>query len=72
VIQRRAQAPARRCLDWTERRPHVGGPVGTALATLALDRGWVRRLRGTRAVVVTPPGRAQLKKVFNLRWEERP
>mgnify|MGYP003694664021 CR=1 FL=1 len=27
---------------------------------------------GTRAVAVTPPGRAQLKKVFNLRWEERP
>jgi hypothetical protein len=27
-------------------------------------------VRGTRAVVVTPVGRAQLKKVFNLRWEE--
>jgi DNA-binding transcriptional ArsR family regulator len=62
---------AQRCLDWTERRPHVAGPVGTALASLALDRGWVRRVRGTRAVVVTPGGRAQLKKVFNMRWEER-
>ena len=72
VVPRRAEASARRCLDWTERRPHVAGPVGTALATLALDRGWVRRLRGTRAVVVTPPGRMQFKKVFNLRWEERP
>jgi hypothetical protein len=50
----------------------VAGPVGTALATLALDRGWVRRLRGSRAVAVTPLGRAQLAKVFNLRWEERP
>ena len=65
-------APARRCLDWTERRPHVAGPVGTALAKVALDRGWVRRLRGTRAVAVTPPGRMELKKVFNLRWEEKP
>lgn len=72
VVLRRARAPARRCLDWTERRPHVAGPVGTALAKVALDRGWVRRLRGTRAVVVTPAGRAQLRKVFNLRWEERP
>jgi DNA-binding transcriptional ArsR family regulator len=67
---RRGAPAARRCLDWTERRPHVAGPVGTALATLALERGWVRRLRGTRAVVVTPAGRAQLKKVFNVRWEE--
>ena len=72
VVVRDAPAPARRCLDWTERRPHVAGPVGTALAKVALDRGWVRRLRGTRAVAVTPPGRAGLKKVFNLRWEERP
>jgi DNA-binding transcriptional ArsR family regulator len=70
VVARAAQAPARRCLDWTERRSHVAGPVGTALAKVAFDRGWVRRLRGTRAVAVTPPGRAQLEKVFNLRWEE--
>jgi len=72
VVVRDAPAPARRCLDWTERRPHVAGPVGTALAKVALDRGWVRRLRGTRAVAVTPPGRTELEKVFNLRWEEKP
>jgi DNA-binding transcriptional ArsR family regulator len=71
-VPRREQAPARRCIDWTERRPHVAGPVGTALAKVALDRGWVRRVRGTRAVAVTMVGRAQLAKVFNLRWEERP
>ena len=72
VTLHRAPVPARRCLDWTERRPHVAGPVGTALAEVALDRGWVRRLRGTRAVAVTPLGRAQLSRVFNVRWEERP
>ena len=68
---RREQPAARRCLDWTERRPHIAGPLGTALATLALERGWVRRVRGTRAVVVTPKGRTQLDKVFHVRWEER-
>ena len=71
VRGRREQPAARRCLDWTERRPHVAGPLGTALATLALDRGWVRRVRGTRAVVVTPTGRTQLEKHFDVRWEER-
>ncbi len=72
VVPRQAEVAARRCIDWTERRPHVAGPVGTGLATLALDRGWVRRRRGTRALAVTPLGRTHLHKVFNLRWEERP
>jgi len=66
----RAQAPVRRCLDWTERRPHVAGAVGTALAELALRRGWVRRRRGTRALLVTPSGRTQLQRVFNVRYLE--
>jgi hypothetical protein len=71
VRDRAKQPAARRCLDWTERRPHVAGPVGTALSSLALERGWVRRLRGSRAVVVTSAGRVALKKVFNVRWEKR-
>jgi len=69
---RREQPAARRCVDWTERRPHIAGPIGTALATLALDRGWIRRVRGTRAVVVTAAGRTQLQKIFHVRWEEKP
>jgi DNA-binding transcriptional ArsR family regulator len=69
---RREQPPARRCIDWTERRPHVAGPVGTGLASLALDRGWVRRVRGTRAVMVTAAGRRALEKLFDVRWEESP
>jgi DNA-binding transcriptional ArsR family regulator len=72
VRPRRAQAPARRCIDWTERRPHLAGPVGLALAKLIRDRGWVRQVRGSRSVAVTALGRAQLAKVFNLRWEDRP
>ena len=67
---RREQPAARRCIDWTERRPHIAGPVGTALARLAVERGWVRRVRGSRALVITPRGREQLHKVFKLRWEE--
>src|SRR5215468_5242826 len=65
---RRAPEAARRCLDWTERRHHVAGPVGTALADLALERSWVRRLRGSRAVLVTSAGRRELKRILNVRF----
>ena len=56
-----ARRPALRpCLDWTERRPHLAGAVGAALCGHALDSGWIRRVGSTRAVVVTPAGRAVL------------
>ena len=46
---------ARPCLDWSERRPHLAGPLGTALLDSLFERGWVRRGEG-RAVVFTRRG----------------
>lgn len=48
---------ARRCLDWTERRPHVGGALGAALLDRFLADGWLARSRGTRALRVTLKGK---------------
>ncbi|WP_405667888.1 winged helix-turn-helix domain-containing protein [Streptomyces sp. NBC_01166] len=50
--------PVRACLDWTERRPHLAGAVGAALCTHALTTGWMTRIGTTRALLVTPAGRA--------------
>jgi DNA-binding transcriptional ArsR family regulator len=47
---------ARRCLDWTERRPHVGGAFGALLLATFVDRGWVRRASHPRALRVTDQG----------------
>jgi hypothetical protein len=46
-----------RCLDWSERRPHVAGGLGAAVCLHALEVGWVERLPTSRAVRVTPAGR---------------
>jgi DNA-binding transcriptional ArsR family regulator len=59
------RAFARPCLDWTERRPHLAGALGAAIATAALDGGWVRRVDG-RAVAVTDAGREVLVGVFGV------
>jgi DNA-binding transcriptional ArsR family regulator len=48
----------RSCLDWTERRMHLGGPLGVALTTAMFDAGWLRRL---------PPGRALRPSADGLR-----
>ncbi len=48
------------CLDWSERRAHLGGALGAALLDTALRRRWVTREPGSRALSVTPSGRREL------------
>ena len=47
---------ARACLDWTERRPHLAGALGAALAETFLTRGWVERRPRDRGLRVTAAG----------------
>jgi len=63
-VQRRGLARA--CLDWTERRPHLAGSLGAALLEVMLDRHWLRRMAGTRAVLVTAKGRKAMQELFGL------
>ena len=50
----------RGCIDWTERRHHISGAVGAALAETFLARGLVARIPDSRALSVTPLGRKTL------------
>ncbi len=47
---------ARRCLDWTERRYHLGGALGAALARRCFEAGWLRRPDDDRVIRPTPRG----------------
>ena len=57
----------RPCLDWTERRPHLAGMLGQALAGRLLDLDWVRRSSQSRALVITPPVERQLLAEFAIK-----
>ena len=49
------------CLDWSERRDHLAGPLASALLDRCLDAGWLRRASaGDRALQLTPTGRLAL------------
>ncbi len=54
------------CLDWSERRYHLGGDAGAALLTLFLQEGWLLRMPGYREVTITAAGRAALHRVFAI------
>jgi len=48
------------CLDWSERRPHLGGAIGAAVLDLALERRWVLRDPDGRALSISRTGRREL------------
>ncbi len=55
------------CLDWSERRPHVGGALGAALLKIALKRRWVLQELDSRALEVTGLGRREMLSRFGVR-----
>jgi hypothetical protein len=54
------------CLDWSERRPHIGGALGSALLQAALKRKWVTRDLDSRAIHVTNTGRREFSARFGI------
>jgi DNA-binding transcriptional ArsR family regulator len=63
----------RPCLDWSERRYHVAGHIGSEICRCCLEKGWFARERDSRALRMLPAGRAGLFDSFgiDLRIEER-
>jgi len=57
---------ARACLDWTERRHHLGGPLGTAVLQRLLEMKWLARADKTRRLRVTTKGREQFYKALGI------
>ena len=51
----------RPCLDWSERRPHLGGALGAALLQRLFDGGWAHRAQDSRVVHFTPKGELALR-----------
>ena len=55
------------CLDWSERRPHLGGAIAAALLRVSFSRRWLAPDPDSRAVRVTALGRRELEARFGVR-----
>jgi DNA-binding transcriptional ArsR family regulator len=66
AIRGARRATARACLDWSERRPHVAGALGSALLDELLRRRWLRRRPDDRALAITAAGRAGFGSTFGV------
>ena len=54
------------CLDWSERRPHLGGALGAACLQLSLRRGWVRQDLDGRELSITSKAEREIPELFGL------
>lgn len=62
AAQRRALC--RPCLDWGERRHHLGGALGTALLKRLYEIGWASRAKDSRVITFTPKGEQAFRSLF--------
>jgi DNA-binding transcriptional ArsR family regulator len=63
ALRRRFAFP---CLDWSERRSHLGGAIGAALLQIALKKKWVIQELDSRALSVTSLGKREMQARFGL------
>jgi DNA-binding transcriptional ArsR family regulator len=57
---------AKTCIDWTQRRQHLSGPLGKALLRRMLDDSWVQHGTERRSLDVTPYGWERLHTHFAI------
>lgn len=58
---------ARRCLDWTERRHHIAGRLGSAIFHRLRELRWIAPVHDSRAVRVTLEGQRRLARLLGVR-----
>ncbi|WP_095079120.1 helix-turn-helix transcriptional regulator [Pseudomonas sp. Irchel s3h17] len=63
TLRRRFACP---CLDWSMRRPHLGGALGAALLTIAIKRKWLTQDLDSRALALTATGRKEISRRFAI------
>ena len=56
----------RPCLDWSERRPHLAGALGAALAGRCFELGWIAHVRGSRALKISAKGERGFRETFGV------
>lgn len=53
-----ARPPCKLCLDWSERRSHLGGPLAAAILDRIVALGWATRDPSSRLLTFSTPGAA--------------
>lgn len=54
------------CLDWSERKHHIGGALGAAILDFMIEDHWLRRKKNSRELMLTSRGQKNLRDIFEI------
>ena len=66
TLGKQRRALCKPCLDWSARRTHLAGSLGTALLNRFYNLGWATRREGSRIVVFSPQGEREFHRLFSM------
>ena len=67
MTRRRKFAP--RCIDWSERTPHIAGALGAAIASASESKGWIKIAPDSREVHITREGHDFFSQFIGKEWD---
>jgi DNA-binding transcriptional ArsR family regulator len=65
-LKRSGRTVARPCLDWSERRNHLAGELGRAVADCLFENRWIRRVGSSRVLQLTEFGENELRRQLGV------
>jgi DNA-binding transcriptional ArsR family regulator len=68
-LRRGRRTFCRPCLDWSERRSHLAGALGTGLAERCFELGWIAHIRDSRALKISAKGEKGFDEVFGVKLD---
>lgn len=66
ALRQKRRPMTRACPDWTERRPHLAGSLGAAIASHFIEQRWVSRRDGGRGLDITKAGSHSLSERWGI------
>ncbi len=67
ALRKKRRKFARQCLDWTERRYHISGSLGSGLTEQLFERKWIFKPKDSRVVHISNEGIKGFNDVFGVK-----
>jgi DNA-binding transcriptional ArsR family regulator/predicted transcriptional regulator len=66
IFKKSKRPLTRKCLDWSERRPHLAGHLGAIFLEKMLEKNWLKKVKFSREIVITSKGSQSINDLLGV------